>query len=85
MIEGEYLELVNQLKEDFDKKDKEVLKIKEDNTRLKKELMSIYGYIRILDYMADSTFDMDFELKGLIDVLRSYTSNLFDELFDSDE
>lgn len=85
MIEGEYLELVNQLKEDFDKKDKEVLRIKEENTRLKKELMSIYGYIRILDYMADSTFDMDFELKGLIDVLRSYTSNLFDELFDSDE
>jgi hypothetical protein len=49
MLEQEYLELVNQLKESFDKKEKEVENIKENYFNLFKSLISVYGVMRIID------------------------------------
>ena len=78
MLEQEYLELVNQLKENFDTKEKEIEKIKEENIELKKNLMSVYGYIRILDFIANR-IDLDVELQNMIDVLRSFLSDVYDD------
>tara|TARA_R100001440_G_scaffold47100_1_gene66895 strand:- start:752 stop:994 length:243 start_codon:yes stop_codon:yes gene_type:complete len=80
MLEQEYLELVNQLKEQFDEKENEVKSIKEENENLKKIFISAYGFIRIIDNMATDT-DIDFEVKSMIDVLRGYLSNEYDDLF----
>ena len=78
MLEQEYLELVNQLKENFDSKEKVIEKIKEENIELKKNLMSVYGYIRILDFIANR-IDLDVELQNMIDVLRSFLSDVYDD------
>jgi len=78
MLEQEYLELANQLKENFDSKEREIEKIKEENIELKKNLISVYGYVRILDFMASRT-DLDVELQNMIDVLRSFLSDVYDD------
>ena len=75
MLEGEYLEMVNHLKEKFDEKDKEVEKVKERYKDVVKEFLSVYGYVRLID-MAD-----DMEREGLIELLRGFLSERFDEIF----
>jgi len=80
MTEGEYLEMANQLKESFDKKEKEMITINNENEELKKNLISVYGYVRILDYVVSSSNEIDFELKGMIDILRGFLSDLYDDL-----
>ncbi len=80
MLEGEYLELVNDLKKKFDQKEKEVDKIKQECEELKKIFISAYGFIRIMDIMADNT-DIDFEIKGMISIIRSFLSDMFDTFF----
>ena len=80
MLEGEYLEMVNDLRDRFEEKDKEMEKIKEQNSRLKKDLISAFGFVRILDYFSCEVHDVDYEIKSLIDVLRSYLSSTYDEI-----
>ena len=75
MLEGEYLEMVNHLKEKFDEKDKEVEKVKERYKDVVKDFLSVYGYVRLID-MAD-----DMEREGLIELLRGFLSERFDEIF----
>jgi len=79
MLEGEYLELVDDLKKKFEEKEKEVALYKEETDELKKMFYSCYGYIRVLDYVADEN-ECSSELKGLIGVLRSYLSDQRDIL-----
>ena len=74
MLEGEYLELTNQLKEEFDKKDKELEKVKEKHIDLLKHFLSVYGFIRIIDTADPSDKDL------LIEVLREFLSNIFDNI-----
>ena len=40
--------------------------------------MSVYGYIRILDFIANR-IDLDVELQNMIDVLRSFLSDVYDD------
>lgn len=80
MLEGEYLELVDDLKKKFDEKEKEMDAIKEENNELKKVFISAYGFIRIIDYFADNG-DVDLQIKEMIESLRTYLSNTFDNLF----
>ena len=80
MLEGEYLELVAQLKRDFDVKEAKMNKLEEENENLKKIFISCYGSIRVLDYLADAS-DLDLEVKGLIDIIRGYLSDTYDILF----
>lgn len=79
MLEGEYLELVNDLKTRFDEKDAEVKKVLERIENLEKTVISAYGFIRIMDFLATDT-EIDFEIKGMIDILRSYLSNEYDNI-----
>tara|TARA_Y100000004_G_scaffold139039_1_gene157796 strand:- start:644 stop:880 length:237 start_codon:yes stop_codon:yes gene_type:complete len=74
MLEGEYLEMVNNLKEKFDEKDKEVEKIKDLYKDVVKDFLSVYGYVRLID-MCD-----DMEREGLIEILRGFLSERFEEI-----
>ncbi len=80
MLEGEYLELVNQLKDQFNEKDKEVIKMQEEVAELKKCIISAYGFIRIVDMVSEHT-ELDYEVKNMIEILRTYLSDSYDNFF----
>jgi len=78
MLEGEYLELVNQLKETFNEKERENKRLKEESIEMKKVFFTCYGMIRVIDGL--SCCD-----KGeMVEVLRAYLSNVYDNIFDID-
>ena len=79
MIEQEYLELSNQLQVSFNEKEKEVEEIRQKNDDLKKELLTAYGMIRVIDYYVSAT-DIDEQIKASIDLLRGFLSDKYDEL-----
>ncbi len=78
MNEGEYLDLCNQLKELNDERDKETKEMKEKLNQYKKELITIYGFIRQISNMIDPN-EMEMEISILIEILRSKCSELIEE------
>lgn len=75
MLEGEYLEMANQLKEEFDKKDEELKEAKQKYSDMVRIFISIYGFIRITDGVTDPM-----EKDGLLEILRGYLSDRFDDI-----
>ncbi len=75
MLENDYLEMCNQLKEEFDVKDRELQEFKNKYNEILKVFLSCYGFIRILDNANDDDKD------GLIEILRSYCSERMEEFF----
>ena len=80
MLEQEYLELCEQLKNTYEEKEQELNKLKQQNQELKKSLISCYGFIRVMDYIVDED-DVSLELRTLIDVFRGYLSDMYDDLY----
>lgn len=80
MLEGEYLELVNQLKEQFDIKEKELTKMQDEIAELKKCIISAYGFIRIIDMVSEHA-ELDYEVKNMIEILRTFLSDSYDNFF----
>tara|TARA_R100001086_G_C11751391_1_gene235469 strand:+ start:62 stop:319 length:258 start_codon:yes stop_codon:yes gene_type:complete len=78
MTEGEYLELANQLKESFDEKDKQVDLLLKENEELKKNFISVYGMLRVIDYYSQGNID-DQVVITLIETARGYASSVLDE------
>lgn len=78
MNEGEYLDLCNQLKDLNDERDNESKQIKEKLNSYKKELLTIYGFIRTISNMLDPN-DIDTEIYMLIEILRGKVSELVEE------
>ncbi len=84
MLEGQYLELCEQLKHKFNLMEKENERIKEQQKTLVKELISCYGMIRIIDNISDHSF-IDAHVKTMIEILRIHLSDIFDNYsLDSD-
>ncbi len=81
MLEGEYLELVNQLKAEHEKKDKEVENIKESLKDCKKALLSAFGMVRVLDEIVRGS-EVDEEIDLLVSVLRTFLSYRYDKFID---
>lgn len=79
MLEGEYLELVDDLKKRFEKKEEEMNGMKERISYLEKDLLTAFGMVRLIDYFC-SLSDTDDELKVLISSLRTYLSECYDNL-----
>lgn len=79
MNEGEYLELVNQLKEKFDKNEKEMKKQREIVEMMRKDIISIYGFYRVIDNLIQNEGDYE-EIYLLSSSFRSHLSELFDSL-----
>ncbi len=82
MNEGLYLEAMNQLKELNDKREEENKKHKNELLALKKELISAYGIVRVLDTLYENSFSNDepaIEVKIIIETLREYLSQFVEE------
>jgi sugar-specific transcriptional regulator TrmB len=79
MNEGEYLELVNQLKEKFDKNENEMKKQREIVEAMRKDIISIYGFYRVIDNLIQIEGDYE-EITLLSSSFRSMLSELFDSL-----
>jgi hypothetical protein len=74
--ENDYLEMTNHLKDLYDKKEKELSIVKEDNLDLKKIIMSCYGTIRLLDQNYHNILLDDSCNQLIIESLRSYLSDV---------
>ena len=72
--DGMYLDAMNQLKELNDKREKESEKQKRELTDLKKELISAYGIVRLIDMMYSDADEPINEISILIETLREYLS-----------
>jgi len=83
MLENEYLELCNDLKEKFEVKEKEVEKLKEEKKELMKNLFGIYGYLRISMENEMIGLNEDEDLLNQLHLLRNFLSNFFDDVFEN--
>ena len=79
MLEGEYLELVNDLKQKFDEKDKELEKLKEEIEQYKKNLFSVYGWCRMTDILMSEGLLEENDFINQISIMRTFLSNWYDE------
>ena len=82
MLEGEYLELVNQLQEKFNKVDKDNQDLKRSSLEDKKIIMTCYGILRIIDI----TFHHDQDFTSLlVQNLRGMLSEVFEEWYNIED
>ena len=78
MDEGEIIEMGERLKLQFEKNELELNKMKYENTYLKKILMTSYGMVRVIDHQSE--IEMDLSTKGMIEMCRSYLSDMVEEV-----
>ena len=77
--ENEYLELANDAQKKFNELDLK-LKHKENELKeIKKELISCYGYVRILDNLYQNQDDIEPNISIMIEVLREFLSQFTEE------
>ena len=74
MLEGEYLDMVNHLKSEFDIKDRGLKNAKENFLEMVKIFISCYGFIRVIDIVEDAS-----EKEALLEILRMFLSDKFDD------
>ena len=79
MTEQKYLELADNFKEQMDEKDYELQKIKKDHEQLSKNFISLYGMLRMMDFLI-SNGEIEMELAVLIEVARGFASDCIDDL-----
>lgn len=77
MNEGEYIEAMNQLKDTFQENEIKMKNFIEQNIQLKKDLMTCYGMIRMLDMNQPFSLDND-ESSFFISQLRSFLSHVIE-------
>ena len=76
--ENEYLELCNELKEQYKELEKKKLVLVKDLTYFKKEFLTIYGIIRFIDDLTIKEPILNSSLIELIENLRSRMSDIFE-------
>tara|TARA_R110000803_G_C11841893_1_gene304701 strand:- start:326 stop:580 length:255 start_codon:yes stop_codon:yes gene_type:complete len=74
---NEYLDMANHAKELVEKAEEKMYVYKKQNIELKKEILSIYGVVRILDQLIDVS-DIPAEIILLSETLRGYISEYVD-------
>ena len=77
--DGEYLEMVNHLKATYDEMAEKLFRKDMEIMDLKKDLMTAYGIIRLVDNLLERLGDVPHELTILIEVLRGELSNNIDK------
>tara|TARA_R100000388_G_scaffold92549_1_gene75731 strand:- start:1992 stop:2270 length:279 start_codon:yes stop_codon:yes gene_type:complete len=79
--EQDYIEAMNRLKEEYEKfKRKETL-LKNEVLELKKDLITLYGGIRILDLLSSYDAETLSATSELIENLRSLASHMMEGIF----
>lgn len=79
MMEQDYLDMVQQLKEKYDMITSKLEKIELMELDMKKDLMSVYGVVRMLDHLiSTSMVPYDNEIMVIVEVLRGMMSDMMD-------
>ena len=82
MTEQQYIEMSNHLKETYDKISEKLFRSEIKIIDLKKDLITVYGLVRIIDNILDNLYEVPHEVVVLIECLRSHISDIMDkELF----
>ena len=76
--EGEYLEMVNHLKATYDEMAEKLFRKDMELMDIKKDLMTAYGVIRLLDNLLEHIAEVPHELTILVEVLRGLLSDSID-------
>ncbi len=79
MLENDYLELCDQLKDKFDDLQEKEQKFKSFKIEYMKVFCTIYGLVRMLDDMASQDDEINPQTILLIELLRGFCSDFFDE------
>jgi len=80
MNEGDYLDMVNQLKEKYDEIELKMTTITRLEQDIKKDLITAYGVARLLDHLVDTNpIGYDNEIVVLIEMLRGLLSDSMDK------
>tara|TARA_R110000751_G_scaffold72491_2_gene147016 strand:- start:1074 stop:1343 length:270 start_codon:yes stop_codon:yes gene_type:complete len=80
MLEGEYLEMVAQLKEKYDEITSKLDRIELLEIELKKDFTTAYGVVRLLDHLiSNSLVGYDNEIIVIVEVLRGLLSDCMDK------
>ena len=80
MNEGDYLDMVNQLKVKYDEVESKMDSILRMEKIIKKDLIVAYGVARLLDHLMDtSVVPYDNEIIVLIEMLRGVLSDSIDK------
>ena len=80
MMEQDYLDMVNQLKEKYDEITSKLDKVELMEIDIKKDLMTAYGVVRLLDHLiSTSLVGYDNEIIVIVEVLRGLLSDCMDK------
>ena len=80
MLEGDYLELVAQLKCKYDEITSKLDKVELMEIDIKKDLMTAFGVVRLLDHLiSTSLVGYDNEIIVIVEVLRGLLSDCMDK------
>ena len=80
MLEGEYLDLANQLKDKYDEVEQKLESIERKDKELRKDFITAYGVVRILDHLIDiNPVSYDSEIVVLVESLRGFLSDAIDK------
>jgi len=79
MLENDYLELCDQLKDKFDEIQEKEQKLKGFKIHFMKVFCTIYGLVRVLDNIASQEDEINPQTILLIEILRGFCSDFFDE------
>lgn len=77
--ENEYLELANDAQQRFNELDRKMKSKENEIKEIKKELISCYGYVRILDNLYQNQDETDPNIGLMIEVLREFLSQFTEE------
>ncbi len=80
MLEQEYLEMANQLKEKFDENETRYKMLIMENRDLKKMIYTAYGNIRMIDWLLHFEEEIGTELKITIENTRGLLSDFLDDI-----
>ena len=80
MTEQMYLDMVDQLKEKFDNNENLMKRIQKQNLELKKEIITAFGCMRILDNLIHSSYGVDGDIITLSESLRGHLSDYLDNI-----
>jgi translation initiation factor 2B subunit (eIF-2B alpha/beta/delta family) len=77
--EQAYLELANDAQERYNELDQKLKAKKDQLLELKKELISCYGYVRILDNIYNNQDEIDPNCQLMLEVLREFLSQFAED------
>ena len=81
MASQNYLDAMEQLNEKFKEVEYLKKKMEEQNEQLKKELITCYGCIRLIDNLIEEDDEIDLNIKMMSDILRQHISSFFNDFF----